>query len=144
MSFVYTGYKVQAGLAGVNLATADMRVMLVMTNTTADTDQDATLISDITTLDEGDGSGYARESIGSGNQVTADDPNDRAEWDASDIVFALLGAGTRQYEGAIIYVDLGADTTSIPVAYIDDDFPFTGNNSNVGFTWNAEGILQFT
>lgn len=143
-NFVYTEAK-RALLAGeIDFATDDMRVLLVMTNTTADTEEDVTTIAGFTTLDEGDGSGYARESIGSGNAVAADNANDRGEWDASDIVFALLGTGSRNYQAAVIYQHNNGDTDHVPVAYIDDDFPFPGNGSNVLFTWNAEGLIQAT
>lgn len=44
-------------LAG-NVAGADIRAILVMTNTTADTEQTAQTLADITTVDEMDGLGY--------------------------------------------------------------------------------------
>jgi len=126
-------------------AANDVRVMLVMTNTTADTDQDAANIAAITTLDEYDGAAYVRKALA--NQVTnQDDPNNRGEFDADDITWTALGAGTRQAAGMVVYrhVD-GTAANDLPIAYIDTGgFPFSGNGGNVTVTWNAEGIIQTT
>jgi len=146
-NFAFTNAK-RAILAGeINLATDDIRVLIVMTNTTADTDDgtgmDAALLSAIT-LDEADGSGYVRELLGSGAAVTADNTNNRGEFDASDITFDSLIQGTRQFQAIIVYKHVGADSANIPIAYIDDGFPLWGNGADLTVSWNAEGILQAT
>lgn len=145
-SFVYTYAKKQSWLAGLNLATSDMRLILCMTNTTADTEKDKQTISGFTTLDEYDGSGYSRPVL-TGEAVNQDDPNLRAEFDANDLApaWAALGAGTRQAQGMILYKHVTNDADSIPIAWIDSGgFPFAGNGLPVSITWNAEGILQLT
>ena len=147
MSFAYTPFKERllAGDVDMDEAANDVRVMLVMTNTTADTDQDAANIAAITTLDEYDGAAYVRKALA--NQVTnQDDPNNRGEFDADDITWTALGAGTRQAAGMVVYrhVD-GTAANDLPIAYIDTGgFPFSGNGGNVTVTWNAEGIIQTT
>jgi len=147
LSFAYTPFKERllAGDVDMDEAANDVRVMLVMTNTTADTDQDAANIAAITTLDEYDGAAYVRKALA--NQVTnQDDPNNRGEFDADDITWTALGAGTRQAAGMVVYrhVD-GTAANDLPIAYIDTGgFPFSGNGGNVTVTWNAEGIIQTT
>lgn len=123
----------------------DIRVILVMTNTTADTDQDAGTISAIGTLDEYDGSGYTRPALT--QSVVRDDANNRAELDANDFTFgSAVAAGTRQAAGMVVYrhVD-GTAANDLPIAYIDSGgFPFSGNGGAINVTVNAEGLLQVT
>ena len=145
-SFVYTNAK-RALLAGeIDLDTSgdDIRVLLVMTNTTADTEEDVAVIDDFTTLDEYDGANYVRKAL-AGEAVAADNANDRGEFDANDITWTALGVGTRQAQAMIVYKHITDDTDSIPLAFIDTGgFPFDGNGGDVAVTWNAEGILQAT
>lgn len=146
-NFAYTPFKTRQQTAGVNLVEAgdDIRVMLIMTNTTADTDEDASVLSDIGTLDEYDGANYVRKALA--NQVVNEDAaNDRAEFDADDFTWTALGVGTRQAQAMLLYrhVD-GTAANDQPIAYIDTGgFPFDGNGGNVVATWNPEGIVQNT
>jgi len=56
-----------------------------------------------------------------------------------------LGAGTRQNQGALLYIFVTADADHINVAWIDTGgFPFDGTGSNTTIQWNALGILQLT
>jgi len=143
-SFVYTKAKTKIANQSLNLATSDMRVALVMTNTTADTEEDTEFISGFTTLDEFNGSGYARQVL-TGEAINEDLTNNRAEFNAVDVAFGSLGAGTRQCAAVLVYKHVTNDADSIPVAYIDNaaQFPFTGNGSTVNILWNAEEIIQF-
>lgn len=146
MSFVYTGAKEQIAQGGIDFREAgdDIRIALVMSNTTADTEQDKLLMNAFTTLDEYDGAAYVRKALAT-QTVTRDDPNDRAEFDAIDVVWTALGVGTRQAVGMLIYKHVTDDTDSIPLAYIDTGgFPFDGNGGDVTIQWNVEGILQIT
>ena len=149
MSFVYTPEKQRAATGAVNYAEAgdDLRLMLVMTNTTADTEEDSSVIADITTLDEYDGSGYSRAALAS-QVVTQDSPNNRSEVSATSPVSfgATVGAGTRQAQAAILYrfVD-GTAANDQLVAFIDTGgFPLNGGGGPFEFAINAEGILQIT
>lgn len=145
MSFVYTPIKQKLAKADIDFDSADIRAILVMTNTTADTDQDAATISAIGTLDEYDGSGYSRPDLGA-STITQDDTNNRSEIDYPDFTFgATVGAGTRSAAGMVIYVEVGADSADLPVAYIDTGgFPFAGNGGAINVTVNAEGLIQVT
>jgi hypothetical protein len=144
MSFVYTPAKNDLMTGALGFNTADMRVALVMTNTTADTDQDAATISAFTTLDEFNGSGYTTGGLAlSGETVTQQDLNDRSIFTATNLTFSTLGAGTRQIQGAILYRFISAFGTSRPVAWIDTGgFPITANGGDIAIQWNAAGIIQ--
>lgn len=144
MSFAYTPFKGDLLRGGHNLATADMRVILAMTNTTFDTEQDDEFVGDTTTPDEYDGANYARKTL-TGEAVTDDAANDRGEFDANDIQWVSLGAGTRSAAGMVLLSFITNDAASPLAAYIDSGgFPFAGNGGNVDVAWNAEGIVQAT
>lgn len=145
-SFVFTNAKRALMAAEIDLHTGgdDIRALLVMTNTTADTEEDVATISAFTTLDEMDGSGYARQALGS-EVVAADNTNNRGEFDAGDVTFASVGAGTRQVAAILIYKHVTNDSDSIPLFYIDSGgFPFAAAGGNIQVAWNAEGVAQLT
>ena len=125
-------------------ATDDIRIALLMTNTTADTEEDVATISAFTTLDEMDGANYSRAALAS-EAVAADNANDRGEFDADNVTFSSLGAGTRDIAGILLYKHVTDDTDSVPMAWIDSGgFPITANGGDLTISWNAEGILQTT
>ena len=121
---------------------ADLRVMLCMSNTTADTERNVSTLSGFTTLDKYDGSGYTDIDLG-GVAIAIDAANSRVEIDYTDGTFgAAVGAGTRQWVGLLFYVRVdGTTANDYPVAWVD----LTANNGNggaVNLTVNAEGALQ--
>ncbi len=150
MSHVYTRAKRNIMRGEMNFLEAGMnvRAVLVMTNTTTDTQEDIALMNGwtggATGLDEMDGTNYARQNIGT--QVVDEDTGaDRAEFNGANVTFAFLEAGTRQVEGLLIYEHVTNDTDSIPIAYINGTgFPFTANGGDVLINWNAQGIIQAT
>ncbi len=144
MSFAYTRAKAKFLDGSLDLDTQDIRLMLVMTNTTADTEEDTEFISGFTTLDEYDGANYVRKSL-AGEIVNVDLVNNRGEFDATDVTWTALGAGTRSAAGMVLFRFVTNDTDSVPIAYIDSGgFPFAGNGGDVTVQWNVEGILQAT
>lgn len=129
---------------GIDMDTDDIEIALCMTNTTADTDVDADTVSAIGTLDECDSTGYTRKDLAS-EAVNLDDPNDRAEFDATDVSFTgLSGNATRAIQGALLYKKVTNDSDNIPIAFIDfaSDIPATA--TQIDIPWNAEGIIQLT
>jgi hypothetical protein len=137
MSFVFTR---ALGLLNSTVLTGDVRAALLMSNTTGDTDEDATFIADIGTLDEYDGASYARVAL-SGESFAVDTTNDRFKFDATDFAFSTLGVGTRQAVGLLIYLHVSNDSDSKPLIYIDGTgFPFDGNGADVNFTIHADGL----
>lgn len=141
-SFWYTEGLRQVMAGETDMNAADIRVRLVMSNTTADTEQDATTVGGFTTLDEYDGANYATKALAN-EAVAADNANNRAEFDADDITWTALGAGTRQAVGMVVVKFVDGTTGDIPLLFIDTGgFPFSGNGGNVTVQWNAEGIGQ--
>ena len=146
MSFTYTPAKVllAQGLLDLTEAGSDLRVALVMSNSTAGTEEDTALMNAFTTLDECDGANYVRKALAA-QVVNQDDPNNRAELDAVDITWIALGAGSRQNVGLIIYKHVTNDADSIPIAYVaSGGFPFNGNGADWQVRWDAEGIIHLT
>lgn len=137
----------KSGFANGNLDwdTHDIRVALLMTNTTADTENDAKVfIADLTTLDECDASGYARVALAS-EAVNTDDGNDRAELDANDASFTGLGGNaTRDIQGALVFRHVTNNSDSRIIGFVDftSDIPKTA--TQIDIPWNAEGIFQLT
>ena len=145
-NFVYTHakYLLLNGALDFQEAGDDLRVLLVMTNTSADTEEDVDTIDAFSQIDEYNGANYARQALAS-QTTTENETNNRGEFDATDSTFANLGAGVRQCQAAILYKHVTDDTDSIPIAYIDTGgFPFAGNGGNVVLGWNTGGILQTT
>lgn len=152
-SVVYNKFKQRNAAGEIDLDLDPIYTILVMTNTTVDTQNDGiSEVGDFTTLDEFDGSGYssaARQELDS-IAVNLDDANDRAEFDADDEVYSSLGNGTRQIQGVVLYKDpddngAAADDASNPViCYIE--FPATVNpgGGDLTITWDSEGILQLS
>ena len=145
MSLTYTEAKRALASGEIDLHTGgdDIRAIAVMTNTTADTEEDVTTVSGFTTFDECDDTTYARITMA--NEVVAsDNANDRAEFDADDLSFTFTGDATRQIAAILIIKHVTNDTDSVPLFYIDSaGFPFTATGS-VTIQWNAEGIWQLT
>lgn len=149
MSFWYTPAKERLAKGDLDFDEAghDVRIMLCMSNTTADTDQDAGTISAIGTLDEYDGSGYSRAALAA-QSVVRDDANNRAEITATSPVSfgTTVAAGTRNAVGALVYrhVD-GTAANDQPIAWIDTGgFPLNGGGAAFELAINAEGLLQVT
>lgn len=121
------------GVAGMKLD-GDIRMILCMTNTTVDTEQDGiNFLDDFTTLDEHDGSGYARLALsGATPSVAIDTARDSVKLTvASNPVFPSLGAGTRDVAGVLFYVDvLADDAQSVPMLWSDYTTPRVADGSN--------------
>lgn len=127
----------------IDLVNDDIRAILVMSDTTVDTEIDAiAFIDDYTTLDEMDATGYAREVL-AGNAVAADDANDRAEFDANNESFAgLSGDATRIIVGVLIYKHVVDDTDSIPLFYSEFASALPVTATQIDIPWDAQGLLQ--
>lgn len=141
-SLVYNKAKGNLMSGDIDLNTHDIRVALLMTNTTADTEPDVDFMNGFSTLDECNSTGYARVAL-TGEAVNIDDANDRAEFDANDASFTGLGGdASRAIQGAIVFRHVTNDTDSIPICFVDfaSDIPTTA--TQIDIPWNAEGILQ--
>jgi hypothetical protein len=143
MSSIVFQNAVKLMMAGdLDLNAHDIRVALLMTNTTADTENDITLMNGFATLDECDSTGYARVAL-TGEAVTHDTVNNRAEFDANDASFAgLSGNATRAIQGALIYRHVTNDADSVPICFVDFTADIPATATQIDIPWNAEGILQ--
>lgn len=125
--------KILEGAAGINLL-GDIRLALVMTNTTCDTENDSIeFLDDFTTLDEMDGSGYARLALSTATPTVSHDTtrNSIKLVCASHPVFPTLSAGTRNVQGVLYYVNvLGDDTQSVPLIYARYTTPRVPDGTN--------------
>ena len=101
-------------------------------------------VSDLTTLDECDATGYTRQALAA-EAVNKDDANDRASFDADDAVFSSLGGdASRNYVGVVLYKHVGVDTANPLIAYIEFTTPITSAATQVTIPWDPTGILLFT
>lgn len=125
----------------IDWETDNLDALLLMTNTTADTNPDADTCADLT-LDESDATGYAHEDI-TNPAVTADDADDEMVWDADDFVWSgLSGDATRDYQGALVVKYVDGSTGDIPLFFIDFTSDVTSAATQVTAPGPAEGFLN--
>lgn len=126
-----------------SFAGKDIRAALVMTNTTADTENTSiTFMSNFTTLDECNATGYARVALTS-EAVNVDTGNVRVELDAADITFSGLGGdASRPSQGVVLYEHVTNDADSKPIVFIEFTATRPATATSVTVPWNAEGIIQ--
>lgn len=125
----------------------DFRCVLVMTNTTFDTDYDINTLGAAGTPDYCDGANHdstnghalAAETIAEVTGVSG-----YAKMTATNLTFTALGVGTRQNQALILFKWVTNIGSSIPIAFIDTGgFPFDGNGGDVTISWHANGVIQF-
>lgn len=125
---------------------ADVRARLVMTNTTCDTENDGIVnLSDYTTIDPADASGYADQTLSSEQELKSD-ANDLGYYDAADVVFSSLGGdASRAYQGVLIYeyVD-GTNGNDLACFYVDFSATIPATATQVTVPWDSLGIVQTT
>lgn len=125
----------------IDLDTDDIRVALVMTNTTTDTEQTVTTVSGFATLDECNATGYSRQVIG-GKSVTQDNANHRGVFSGNQVVFSgLSGDASRNIQGALIYKHVGADSSNIPICFSEFTTPVPKEATSITVPWPGTGIL---
>lgn len=125
-----------------NWLTSDYRARLLMSNTTADTENNKANLAAYTTLDSFDGAGAATVAL-TGEAVNVDSGNNRIEVDADDVAFGALGNGTRQIQGVIIYDFNTNDADGVPFVFIQFSSNFDPGGGVITVQWDAQGIVQF-
>lgn len=144
-NFVYTEAKYQIGRGTLDLLTDDIRVMLLMTTTTADTEEDLKTLAAFYTLDEYDGSNYSSGGAAlTSVTYTTDSGNDLCTMDAADTVFPTLGAGSTSCSSILVYKFIANTSSSMPVAHIDNFTSWNGNTGTVSIIWSTSGIIRVT
>ncbi len=150
-SFLYNRAKKEMIDGTIDIDTdAGIKAMLVTSSYVANADHD--FVDEAGANDPIDhelsGTGYVAGFGNSGRKALAtkavneDDANDRAEFDADDLTWTGIDAGTAA--AVIIIKENTADTDSVLIAYIDTGgFPIVTNGGDLTIAWNAEGILQW-
>ena len=139
-SLVYNNTALLALTTGLNLATNDMRVALLQTTTTADTEEEVALMNGFTTLGECSVTSYARQALAN-EAVAIDTTNDRAEFDADDAAFGTLEIGF-SIQGMLIHDHNTDDTDSIPYFFTEFSSNLVLNGTSVTLNFDAEGLLH--
>jgi len=132
--------------ATMDLDADTIKIALLTTDTTADTEANVTTLSGFTTLGEFSTSGtnYARVTLSS---ITSgvDTGNTRYEFSAANVTFSSLAASSpaKDIQGILVlkHVD-GTDANDLPIAFIDFASDLTPDGSDVTIDWDTEGILQ--
>ena len=139
-SFVSVPFKKLLGDAGIDFPSDTIRALLV--DATFNGDEDDEFVADPAVLGELVGTGYVRKDLATKTNAL-DTPNSRAEWDADDVTWTAIDAGTAA--GVLLYKFITNDAASPIIAFIDTGgFPVTTNGGDLGIQWNAEGILHIT
>lgn len=146
-SFVFNDAKANLMNGTVDLDTNTIKVLLVGT-TFSGVEDDGPNVSNITTLGELTGTGYTSGHGNAGRKtltsatVTADDTNNRAAFDAADVTWTGISAGT--IHGALIHKEgTTNDTDAKVIAFIDLANTVT-NGGDITISWGANGILLLT
>lgn len=139
-------------LQPIDLIVDTIRVMLCTSSYVADRDND--LVDEAGANDPIDhelsGTGYVAGHGNAGRKtlasktITVDKANDRVEFDAADVVWSGINAGTASQ--ALVHSEGAADdTTARLLAHIDTGgFPIVTNGGDLTIQWNAEGIMQLS
>ena len=149
MASLFNNYaKEKIAEGDIDLDADTIKIALLTTDTTADTEANAQTLSGFTTLGEFSTSGtnYARATLSSIDS-RVDTGNNRYEFDAGNVTFSSLSASdpAKDIQGCRVlkHVD-GTDANDIPIAFVDFASDLTPDGSNVTITWDDEGILQLS
>ena len=139
-------------LQPVDMIVDTIRVMLCTASYVADRDDD--LVDAGGANDPVDhelsGAGYVSGHGNSGRKtlasktITVDKPNNRTEFDAADVIWTFITAGTAAQ--AIVHKEGSVDdTTARLVSHIDTGgFPVVTSGVDLTIQWNTEGIMQLS
>lgn len=143
-SVIYNEFKRAIAAGEMDLDADDIRAILVMDTTTVDTENDGIVfVADFTTLAETAGANYVRKALAN-QAVNKDDANDRAEFDADDVVWSALGNGATPLQGVLLYKHVTVDADSRVIAFIEFATVQSPGDSNFTVAWDPEGILNLT
>jgi len=121
-----------------------IKVMLVGTGYTPNKDHN--FVNQVTS--ELSGTGYTGGFGGSGRKalasraVTQDDTNDWSYFDAADVVWTAINAGTAAY--AIVIKEITDDTASPILVVVDVSPDIVTNGGDYTIQWATDGICKIT
>ena len=137
MSKVYNPGLLKLLNGTIDFDTDTIKLLLVDTNHTFTKSHE--FVSDIV-ANEASGTGYSRKTLANAD-ILEDFANDRVKFDADDISYTALDAGT--IASAIIYKEVTNDADSPLIADIDFTDLVT-NGSDVDLRVNADGFFFIT
>ena len=124
---------------------ADIRVVLVMSDTTFNSDFTIVTMGAVATPDYYDGvnhdsvNGHALTNL----VWTVDPVNRLVKFSADPLTIVSMGVGTRQAVALIMFKWVTNISSSVPLLWIDTGgYPFDGDGGNALFTWNVKGIFD--
>lgn len=133
----------------IGVSSSTLKVMLLKTTYTADSDHDG--VDDLSAY-ELDATGYT-DGYGGGGRMTAtvtigrDTTNNRVVLALDDITWTSIGGATNDTIGgaALIHETGGTDASSIPIAFFDlSDTPTNGSGITLDFTaLGSGGTIRF-
>jgi len=151
MSFVYNKAAEELNNGTIDLLNDTIKTMLVTSQYTAartDLVVDAGGANDpvdaeinVTGYTRGWGGAGRKDLTGKG--VVVDQAGNRAEFSAGNLTWTALGTGATIAAMLIIKEGVSNDTTSRLIAYLDVTNTPT-NGGDVSFTFNSDGIIQFS
>tara|TARA_E500000178_G_scaffold328493_1_gene358525 strand:+ start:412 stop:837 length:426 start_codon:yes stop_codon:yes gene_type:complete len=137
MSKVYNPGLLKLLNGTIDFDTDTIKLLLVDTNHTFTKSHE--FVSDIV-ANEASGTGYSRKTLANAD-ILEDFANDRVKFDADDISYTALDAGT--IASAIIYKEVTNDADSPLIADVDFTDLVT-NGSDVDLRVNADGFFFIT
>lgn len=139
---VYNSFLESAAKGSVVYLTDTVKAILVMTSSTIFSQNDGIVyVGDFTTLDECNGTNYVRKTLAN-KTVTKSDANDWAYWDADDITWTALGAGSRALMGVLLYKHVSTDANSPVICSFQFASSVTLTDTNFPLAWSSNGILR--
>lgn len=130
----------------LDLAADDVRVLLLDAAGAYSFDADDQFVADLTPgSNEFSDTNYVRKAL-TGEAVSQDDANDRAEFSADDVTWTALG-GTDEVGAIVIYKHVTNDADSRLIAFIDTTvppLPHQTTGDDFGVAWDAQGIFQLS
>ncbi len=117
---------------------SDVQLLLLTSGYTFNADHK--FVADLTPgSNELTGTGYSRKVLGT-KTVAVDDTNNRAVFDAADVLFTEIDAGTAAL--AVLFFQVTNDADSVLIATITDGgWPIVTSGGDVSIVWDAAGIL---
>lgn len=127
-----------------------IKVTLLMTNTTADTQQDAGVIDDFAKLDESDaGGGFTWGHGGNGRKTVTITATRSAGQTQINIPAGSttwsnlpLGGSGRSIAGVLLFSEgSGNDTDAYPIAWLEFTSPVAANGTDFVVTWDGAEVV---
>lgn len=140
-SVIYNSFKRDIANGSIDLDTDTIKVMLVTSSYSPNIDTHDK--RDDVTNEVANGNGYTTGGATlAGKTVTVDNTNDRAIFDADNVVWSTATITAR---GAVLYKSRGgASSADELICYIDFGSDITSTAADFTLTFNAVGIIALT